>query len=167
MPYSKTIYWDASIWIAWLCDEQRPNQEMAGVEECVLQVDRGEILLITSAVMYTEVNHLGLPQDAADKLGGLTTKRNVSILPLDPRVGALSIELRKFYRDLSRRDGKPELTEHDADHLATAIHYRADAFYTFDDGKKGGRGLLSLDGNVAGHRLVVCKPPITQYKLFQ
>lgn len=40
----------------------------------------------------------------------------------------------------------------DAIHLAQAILYRADEFHPFDE------QLLSFSGNVAGHRLIVCKP---------
>jgi hypothetical protein len=61
----------------------------------------------------------------------------------------------------------------DAIHLATAIHYNADEFHTFDgskprtprDKRYTRSGLLLLDGNVAGHGLTVCKPTADQYEL--
>jgi integrase len=52
-----------------------------------------------------------------------------------------------------------------AKHLASAIHFEVDEFHTFDEGKKGGRSLLSLDGDVAGHRLRICKPPVGQMQI--
>lgn len=36
--------------------------------------------------------------------------------------------------------------------------------YTFDAGKKKWRGLIELNGNVAGHPLVICMPPLAPYK---
>jgi len=47
----------------------------------------------------------------------------------------------------------------DAIHLASAIMNRATEFHTFDGGGVGkSLGLLPLTGNVAGHKLTICKP---------
>jgi hypothetical protein len=89
----------------------------------------------------------------------------VQLLDNDLRVSALAREIREYYEAQSKIDGLPRLTTPDAIHVATAIHYKADAFWTFDDGGYGGRSLLSLNGNVAGHPLVVCKPVATQLRL--
>jgi len=166
MPYSKTIYWDSCIWIAWLWNELRDNHEMDGIFECAGYINRSEYLLIVSSIFNTEVAQTGLSEDAQRALETFLTRRNVQMMEIDVRVGALSIDIKKYYRDLHKKDGKGELTDNDATHLATAIHYRVDAFYTFDDGGKGDRSLLSLNGDVAGNPLVVCKPPVTQLRLF-
>jgi hypothetical protein len=69
----------------------------------------------------------------------------------------LAQEIRVFYRQRNKKLSVPDTT-----HLATAIHYRVDALYTFDEDD-----LLPLNGNVAGHDLVICKPPLPrQGKLF-
>ena len=74
----------------------------------------------------------------------------------DIRITKLAHQIRNVY---------PKLSTPDAVHLATGIHYEADQFHTFDDGGKDGMSLLGLNGNVAGYPLVVCKPPMTQYRL--
>ena len=52
----------------------------------------------------------------------------------------------------------------DAIHLASAILYEATEFHTFDGVRSGVNkgGLLTLDGNVAGHRLRICAPKAEQ-----
>lgn len=52
----------------------------------------------------------------------------------------------------------------DAIHLASAILYDATEFHTFDGARAGANkaGLLTLDGNVAGHRLKICAPKAEQ-----
>jgi len=84
----------------------------------------------------------------------------------------LAGELRDFYQN--KGNVKP-LSLPDAIHLATAIIYNVEAFYTFDEkGNAKFCGLIPLSGNVAGHNLQICKPPYvlppppepTQQKLF-
>src|SRR5204863_497117 len=82
----------------------------------------------------------------------------------DPRIASLLADIKSFCRKLNSKDGRGELTDFDATHLATAIHYRASAFHTFDNGGRRARGLLELNGNVAGYPLVICKPPLSSYK---
>lgn len=161
-PPTKLIYWDSCIFIAWIKDEKRPNGEMDGVYECVDNVNNGNIRLITSVITRTEVFEADLPEDVRIKYEALLQRRNVQLLDNDLRVANLSREIREYYTRLQKQDGIDTVTTPDAVHLATAIHYRADAFYTFDNGKQGGRSLLSLNGNVAGYPLQICKPTVTQ-----
>jgi hypothetical protein len=55
----------------------------------------------------------------------------------------------------------------DCVHLATAIIYQADVFYTLDGGGKRGKAndLLPLNGNVAGYPLTIRKPLASQGSL--
>jgi len=161
----KLIYWDSSIFIAWLKNEKRPNSEMDGVHECVKDTEVGKIKLITSVITRTEVFETNLSEDVKKSYEKLLNRRNVLLLDQDLRVSNLSREIREYYNRQRDQDGLPGITTPDAIHLATAIHYGAHAFYTFDNGKKSGRSLLSLNGNVAGHPLTICKPPIVQFRL--
>jgi len=156
---TKLIYWDSCIFLAWLKDEDRPEGEMDGVYECVEGVERNTVRLITSVLTRTEVLEADLDDHTRNLYSQLLKRRNVQLVDNDLRVSNLAREIREYYRE------KPSLKTDDAIHLATAIHYRADAFYTFDEGKHGGRSLLSLNGNVAGYPLKVCKPEVTQYRL--
>jgi predicted nucleic acid-binding protein len=74
--------------------------------------------------------------------------RRFSRMSVDIRVAGIAHDLRN---DSAVKGGKILKTP-DSIHLATAILHRADEFHTFDD------GLISLSGNVGGHRLIVCKP---------
>jgi hypothetical protein len=67
---------------------------------------------------------------------------------MDIRVAAIAHDLRNHYAEKSGRI----LKSPDAIHLATAVLNRVDEFHAFDE------GLISLSGNVGGHRLIVCKP---------
>lgn len=165
MPPNKIIYWDSCIFIAWLKDEKRPNGEMSGVYECVQQVEAKRIRLITSVITRTEVFETKLSPEASERYARLLNRRNVLLLDQDLRVSNLARDIREYYQHKKAKDGLPGVSTPDAVHLATAIHYEAEAFYTFDDGKRGGRSLLSLNGNVAGHSLLICKPRFTQYLL--
>ncbi|MFH2101786.1 MAG: PIN domain-containing protein [Chloroflexota bacterium] len=165
MPHDKVIYWDSSIFIAWLKDEQRPPGEMDGVLEYVYLVEAKRIKLITSTLTRTEVFEANLTNDVREKYSKLLSRRNVQLIDADLRVAELARNLREYYQSQSKKDGTSRLTTADAIHLATAIHYRVDEFHTFDDGKKGGLSLLSLNGNVAGYQLTIRKPPVSQYRL--
>jgi len=165
MPYDKVIYWDSSIFIAWLKNEQRPLGEMDGVLEYVYLVEAKKVKLITSTLTRTEVFEANLTSEVREKYSKLLSRRNVQLIDADLRVTELARDLREYYQSQSNIDGLPGLTTADAIHLATAIHYKVDEFHTFDNGKKGGRSLLSLNGNVAGHHLTICKPPVSQYRL--
>ena len=166
MPYGENFYWDSSVWLAWLRDEKRPGTDMEGVADCLERVRANEVLIMTGDIMRLEVIKDRIPPDKMPTFEAFRRRRNVRIVNCltDPRIASLLADIKSFYRKLSAKDGKPELTEFDATHLATAIHYKATAFHTFDKGGKGGRGLLGLSGNVAGHPLVICKPPLAPNK---
>jgi predicted nucleic acid-binding protein len=157
------IYWDSCIFIAWLNNELRTGNEMQGVFICLEAIQANEIVMMTSAIMKTEVLPGKIPPDVRSTFERFLCRRNVLVVDFDLRIGELSGELREFYATQAKVDGEPSLATADAIHLATAIHYAADAFYTFDDGGEGARksrSLLSLNGNVGGHQLAVCKPPV-------
>ncbi len=157
MPINKPIYcWDTSIFIAWLKNEQRPNGEMDGVFEAAEMIQSNKAILIASAILTTELVPCRLPPSSLEIIDRLFKRRNIQMKSIDIRVLKLSQNI---------RDWNPKITSEDAIHLSTAILYSAEQFHTFDDGKKGGISLLSLNGDVAGYPLVICKPPITQYRL--
>jgi predicted nucleic acid-binding protein len=165
MPPIKTIYWDSCVFIAWIKDEKRPPGEMDGIYECVGHVQKGKIRIVTSVMTRTEVFETDLTPDVSEKYANLLNRRNVQTLDQDLRVSNLAREIREFYERQSQIDHLPGLSTPDAVHLATAIHYRVEEFWTFDDGGYKSRSLLSLNGNVAGHPLVITKPMATQLRL--
>lgn len=155
------VYPDSCVLISWITGEDRLNHEMDGVRDCFDKVSKGEILLVVlRETMFEEVQFRTV--ESGEMFRKLMARKGIEIISLDLRVERLAAELRKYYSG----NGSKELTEKDSLHLAAAIHYKVDAFYTFDEGKKGGINLLSLSGNVAGYPLLICKPPFTQSRLF-
>lgn len=162
MPTRKyKVYPDSCILIAWITGEERLNHEMDGVRDFFDKVERGEVTLIALRNTMFEEVQLRTPE-SAEIFRQLMTRKGVELPSLDLRVERLAGELRDYYS----QHGSKQLHEKDSLHLAAAIHYRVDSFYTFDNGSKGGISLLSLNGNMAGHPLLICKPPFTQSRLF-
>jgi len=156
-----TVYWDSCVMISYITGENRPNQEMDGVYDCVEKIMSGQVLLIILRDILFEEVQLRTPE-AVDRFRKLMMRKGIEIPSKDLRIERLANEIRSYY-DVN---GPKKLPEKDSLHLATAIHYKANAFYTFDEGRKGGLNLLSLNGNVAGYPLIVCKPPVIQTRLF-
>lgn len=153
-------YWDSCLFIAWIKDEQRPSGEMDGVREVVDRVKKRNVTLITSVLTSVEVLSGSIPVGMDTFFKNFV--RRVNQISVDPRVADLAHQIRNHYRNLG---GKP-LSTADAIHLATAIHYRATEFHTFDEkGRDKTLGLIPLSGNVGGHRLTICKPSAIQHSL--
>jgi len=157
-----TFYWDASIFIAWLTDEQRADRtEMDAIAEVIQRNQRGEVLIVAGPVMDQELVFSTMTIEAKERFHNALRTRRVQKLPYDPRADAIATEIREYYAAL----GEKLVETADSLHLGYAIHYQVDQFHTFDDGGRKGRSLLALDGNVAGYRLKICKPPLTQLVL--
>jgi len=157
MPlYLEKICLDSTIIIAWMKNEARPNQEMGGVEYCIERIMKNEIKAIASVNIIGEILRGKYPPEVYDLFERTTSKRrNFELIGIDIRISKLIHEIRNYYDSLRIRR-RIELP--DASHLATAIQYAVDAFYTFD------KDLLSLNGNVAGHTLIICKPPLPRQR---
>lgn len=169
MAKRKVVYWDACVFIALLKRENRQNNELDGVLDCVDSIVKNHVTLVTSAdVIAREVRKAKMTDEAWNEFNKLFYRKNIKKLSPNARIPGIKQEIIDYYKALSAIDGKKPVGDADAEHLATAICYDVDAFYTFDNGKKGTeRGLLELDGNVAGHYpLKICKPPVQQIRLF-
>lgn len=151
MPtYKEVIYLDSSVIIAWLKAEIRSPEEMAGLEDCFEKIMSGEIKVITSVITMEEILKGKMSPEAVDCFENILSKRrNFEYVDLDNRIAKLGQEIRNYYVLIHRTIETP-----DATHLATAIHYKVNALYTFDKDD-----LLPLNGNVAGHYLIICIPP--------
>lgn len=160
MPGKTDLYsWDSCLILAWLNDEDRPPGEMEGVREYLRLVERGEIRLIVSALLFTEVRRAKVSSDNMEALQRVMRRRNVSVVAANRRIAMLAGELRSFYEERSDEYNHKTLSTPDSIHLATAIIYEAKAFHTFDRKNSSGTlGLLPLSGNVAGYPLCIEKP---------
>jgi predicted nucleic acid-binding protein len=161
-------YWDTAPLIAWITDEKRDDpSEMSGLAEVVEMVERQRAVLMTSVLWRAEVLDLHLTQMQRRKLDAVFDGQNVIELQIDSRIMDLTSEIRNFHRASKKKDAIKQISVPDAIHLASAIHYNASEFHTFD-GKRAGKnpgGLLTLNGNVAGHRLKICSPRAVQMRI--
>ena len=159
------FYWDTAPLIAWITDEKRADPaEMAGLAEVVDMVDRGKAVLMTSVLWRAEVLDATLTKAQKKRLESAFDGRSIIELSIDSRVMALAGEIRSFHGTSKKKDAIKNIRVPDAIHLATAILYEASEFHTFDGVRSGvNKGsLLTLDGNVAGHRLRICAPKAEQ-----
>ena len=162
------FYWDTAPLIAWITDEKRVDPaEMAGLAEVLELVDRGKAILMTSVLWRAEVFDSSLTSSQKKKLEAVFDGRSIIELGIDSRVMTLTSEIRAFQSQSKKKDAIKFLSVPDAIHLASAIQWGASEFHTFDGARKGRNpgGLLTLDGNVAGHRLKVCIPKGDQFLL--
>jgi predicted nucleic acid-binding protein len=161
------VYWDTTIWIAYIQAEKRMNpDEMEGVYESARKIKAKNQNLLTSVFVRMELSDTKMGPDKIAIWHNFCKKRNVFYKDTDLRVGELYTEIIDHYNIINKLS-KKEIGPLDAQHLAIAINYNVDAFYTFDSGQKGGISLLSINGNVAGYPLHIClPPPPLQRKLF-
>jgi predicted nucleic acid-binding protein len=154
-----TVAWDTCIFLAWLKNETRAPGEMEGIAQSIEAIENNRLNLIASATIFSEMFLGSLPQEVQDQFATFRQRSNVEIaIPADEGINNLAGVLRQFYSNI--KDGQPPLATPDAIHLATAITYEVKAFYTFDErGSYRSRGLLPLNGNVAGYKLRIQKPP--------
>ena len=151
----ESVYWDTCIYIAWLMDENRPNHEMDGVHESAKKIKEGKQKLICSPIVTAQIYKIKMGQQVMAIFDRFLKRKSVQYVDYEYQAGCLTSEIREYYT-IRRQD----VDTIDAQHLAISILYKVDAFYTFDRGKRGGIDLLSISGNVAGHNLTICKPPL-------
>ena len=162
------FYWDTAPLIAWITNEKRTDPaEMSGLAEVVEMVDRGKAVLMTSVLWRAEVLNASLTPAQKKRLEAVFDGRSILELAIDGRVMSLASEIRSYHTLSKKKDGLKNIRVPDAIHLASAIHFEAAEFHTFDGARQGGAvgGLLTLDGNVAGHRLKICSPRADQLRL--
>lgn len=153
-------YWDTCIFLAWIQDEKRESGEMEGLSEIVSMVDAEECLILTSVNTRIEVLNSSLTQDGQEKFNGLFQHPSFTFADVSLPISEVASQIRDFYKRQTPQSMSVKVP--DAIHLGTAIIYReVDQFHTFD-----GDDLLRFNGNVAGHKLVICKPSAKQKQLF-
>lgn len=157
MRQGKPIYyWDANVFLAWLKDERRKSGEMEGLAEVIAMIDRQEAILMTSVMTRTEVLESSLPARAQNLFDKIFDRQNIVSVDVTAPISNLAHQIRDHYRQSGRGLKTP-----DSIHLATAINCKADELHTFDEDD-----LIPLSGNIAGYRLIICKPKGLQGVLF-
>jgi hypothetical protein len=113
--------------LASLKDEERNLGEMDGVREMTARCRRREVKIMTSVLTSVKVLVVRIPVGMDTHFAG--PMKRISRASLDTKVASLAHDLRNHY---AQKGGK-NLSAPDANHLATAVHYRADESHTFDE----------------------------------
>jgi predicted nucleic acid-binding protein len=139
--------WDASVLLAWLGEEE--GAPLGGIDSVVEEIDAGDRVatLIVSVVAHTEVLAAKHTEDQIKKFRAFLERSNVLVVDVDLRVS----EKAEAIRSKALAEGRKIKTP-DAQHLATAILYRADVFHTLDD------KLINLSGSAIVDGLTISKP---------
>lgn len=158
----KVIYWDTSVFLAWLQDEQWEADILDGIELVVRQVHNNQVLLITSVVTDTEVLRCKIPKEAYAKWEGVFMRKNVKMIVHDQRVGRKSNQIRDCLHSKGVR-----VTTPDSIHLATAIINEADEFHTLDGAGTRARpeDLIRLNGDPCVEGLKIITPAATSKQM--
>lgn len=117
---------------------------------------------MTSVLTITEITVAKIPAGTDTLLDTTLQRPNFTKVSVDIKIARMARDLRNHYLNRPEQYKGKTLSVPDSIHLATAIVYRANEFHTFDE-KDGNRdktlGLIPLSGDVAGHNLIIRKPP--------
>ena len=157
----KTYYWDTCIFLAWIKNETRSPEEMAGIKNLIEKLDGDDIRIVTSVATIMEITRSQLDELQEQQFLKAMKNRNITIHSIDKKVAELSREIRNFY--ILQNAGIGKLSIGDSIHLATALIYNVDRMYTFDGGTTSrcnnrNLKLIPLSPNVAGHHLIIEAP---------
>lgn len=133
-----TAYYDSALWLAVLINEANAGDVLTLTNE--IKGERGGRIL-TSILTLTEISVRAYQQDPARVAEGVELVSSVAAICNVSREIALltaEIEARFMVTVWAGAEGNRK-RRWDALHLATAVAYRADIFYTYD------RGLLAAN----------------------
>lgn len=169
------LYWDSCVFLAWIQEEGPPFrkvEDMDGLQRVARLVGKGEMKLCTSVLTHVEILACKMDDTAKKRYENVFLRPEVIEIGVDSPIALLASELRDFYiaaKDrlpIEQRKNALTLSTPDAIHLATAIHYGAEEFHTFDgDDKSNPDGLLRLGNMVAKYPLKIRKPDDQQLTL--
>lgn len=131
MPSPQRLYFDASVYLAFLNDE---TDRASVVESLLHEAERGTVEIFTSTVSLTEVVYLKsaderLSHDVIDeRIDRLL--RDTSVTTLVELTAEIGVRAREFVRSQPAREAA--LQVRDAIHLATAAQASVDRFYVYD-----------------------------------
>ena len=150
MPRPKYC-WDTSVFLAILCNEEKSQEEAAGLLEVIDLADSGRITVIAPTSLLSEVLDTPRGPEARDKLNRLFLRSGYVMQDVNLPIASLAGELRMRARDEGRT-----LRTIDSHFIATALVHSVDALHSFD------RDHLKLDGLPIVNGLHVTKPKGSQ-----
>ncbi|MBE8191656.1 MAG: type II toxin-antitoxin system VapC family toxin [Alphaproteobacteria bacterium] len=154
---SPLVYFDSCIWIAMIKAEQRDELDPAILPNLAEALDEEKIKVLSSALIIAECLECNFDDKQNEIFTDIFNNQEKVRLPdPDRNIMELSAEIRSFYK----AKGIKAPATPDAIHLATAIYYNCDEFFTLDKNNKAdGSGLLNLETPIADkYNLKICLP---------
>lgn len=154
------IYLDSMVYIHWLSGHDEP-EIVSGIDGLVTACDEGNITIVASTIVQIEVLEFFLDEKDKEQFRGFLNRDNVGVVSVDRGIAEMAHEIRSYYAATSG----PTVSTPDAIHLATAIAYNCEHFYTLDgtgkkkSGRKQDLKLLLIQGKICGkYRLNITVP---------
>ncbi len=129
------VYWDSVIYITILAGDKKDKALYEGSIYALTQMEKRNSFLVVSQLVNIEVTPTIRPPKIKEKFENVLKRSNVTLVSMGKRVSELASQIIDICKDMDRVIKPP-----DSIHLATALIYNVDEFYTNDD------KLLKLDG---------------------
>lgn len=146
------IYWDSSVFLAWLKPETSRHRQCRDILD---EAELGKLRIVTSAITLTEVIKLkGSPKLKAEdeaKIAKFFKQPYLVVYQLNRRIGEDARHLIWLHSKLEPKDSI---------HLATADYAKVLEVHTFD-----AKHMIPLDGRIGTPPLRICEPQLDQSKL--
>lgn len=170
----RVSYWDSCIALAWLNNsgrelEKHGQDALDAIDEQVTKFDKGSLHIASSVLLLPEVLESDMLLGNKQKFQELFEHPNFHLIDTNKRIAAIAHDLRDYYRP--EKDGLDRLSVPDAIHLATAIWFQCNEFYTFDGTSHKPhprkRKILPLSGVLAEKYMIKIEiPKMVQPALF-
>lgn len=161
------VYLDSCVFIAALTGEARKGDEAQHVAGVMAELERRELIAVTSALTRGEILECTLTEQQRGVMERLLRPPKTQIKDVSPPVIAIATEIRNFYQKqkLEGVTNLPTVELPDALHLATAIYFECPTMFTFDENERPEpksrpkRALIPLSGIIAERfELKIIKP---------
>lgn len=156
MKKKNKYYWDSSVFIALIMNEDRTPAEKQGLNEAVTEIDAGRATLITSIQTDLEVLDADLTEKQKKLYDSSLKKPTTVRVNTSHKVIGEARKIIDFYR---RQSPKIVVKQIDAIHLATALLHEVDELHTYDE------DMLRFDRNLMGHNIRIRRPSTDQTSL--
>ena len=100
----KLLYWDSCIFLAWLKDERRPGDEMAGLGSIAREIEKKNFSVITSVITIAEILTGRSSEEVVTEFGKLFQRSNFQMINVDERIATKASEIRKHYIEKAERE---------------------------------------------------------------
>ena len=163
------VYLDTCVILSWIKGNgSRTAAELSDLGGVIQALDGKKLTALTSVITRTEILAVDMNDDALSKYRKFMRKRRgLYEVDVNRTIAIKASEIRDHYRrNPLNPDSTKTVSTPDAIHLASAIEYGAESFFTYDQNNKGkGLGLLPLNEDSGVDGLEIRKPSLMQARI--